>query len=117
MKVRRRARPCRWSARVARVARLAGLGTQAPNAPLVFARLEVHVLPHVAGHVVGMLDYFAIHIGDVDRAVRTVGNGDRAKPVVAAAERFGTFVDAPRGERAADFFQPVAAHQSARRVG
>ena len=36
-----------------------------------------------------MLDHFAIHVGDVERAVGSIGEGNRPEPEIARGEEFG----------------------------
>ena len=67
--------------------------------PAVAAALEVELGFDVVGDGPGVLDGFAVHVEDGERAVRGVDEVDGAEPVVARADEFGVFVGAAAFER------------------
>src|SRR5437764_15493801 len=64
------------------------VGDDAVDAAAIVAAVEVEVLLNRFGNRPGMLDDFAIHIGDVKAAIRRIGELDRAKPEVFGSDEF-----------------------------
>jgi hypothetical protein len=75
-----------------------GSGAQTPDAAQVPSGVEVGPAPHFVGEILRMLDGRAVHVGDVQGAVGTLGEVDGAKGVVRGTEDFVGAGEATGGE-------------------
>ena len=92
--------PGRGAAQVGRLRLPESVRDDAIDAAAVVAAVEVQMLLDGLGQRPGMLDDFAIHVGDVKRTVRRVGKLHRAKPVVATGQELHLlFVVRPPGDQ------------------
>ena len=78
---------------------LEALGHDAVEPPLVEAGADVQVLHDAGRHELGRLDQVAVHVEDVERAVRPVGHLHRAEPDVGGGQELGARVG-PQGGQA-----------------
>src|SRR2546427_6332195 len=66
--------------------------SQAPDAPQVTAADEVGPLAHLDREVFGMFDGLAIHVANIERAVRASGEKHWTEPVIRRGEKFAALV-------------------------
>src|SRR5438045_2147609 len=68
---------------------LRSFGINAIDVPAVVPGAEIEAPLNLWRYPFGMLDHKAVHVGNVERAVRTGFQHGRSKPVVAGREEFG----------------------------
>src|SRR5688500_7248445 len=62
-------------------------GRQSPDPPAVIAAVEIEELLDLRRDRPRVFDRLAVHVADIKRAVRSVGEIDGAEPVVAGGEK------------------------------
>ena len=85
-------------------------GHDAVDASLVVAGADVERLLHRVGDPLGVLDDRAVHINDIQPAVRTGGHRDRPEPVVAPAEQLSLRLVPARREAGTVWRQHILVH-------
>ena len=87
-----------------------------PNTPQVTTAGEVGPLAHFDRKIVRMLDGLAIHVANIECAVRAGREKHGTKPVVGRGQKLAAFVRHARSEGRPDRRQLVAMNQIRRRI-
>ena len=92
-------------------ARRWGGANDAVDAAAVLAAFEVEEGPRFQRHVTRVVDFAAIHVGEVERAVRALAEKDRPEPDVGAGEKFFSCGGRLRAESRALGPEDLALHE------
>ena len=87
------------------------LGTHTPDPASIVPATKVDAATCSFRDELRMLDQLAVHIHDVECAVRTRGQVDRAECRIGRRQELATLFDSPRDERHAGRFENPAVHQ------